>query len=338
MSKFNTIGIDLAKQIFQVHINDANGKKLSSKKLKRSQLLDYIRQQPNALVAIEACSGAHWWARQFQSLGHAVKVIHPAYVKPFVQMHKNDQRDAQAIAEAAVRPNIPAVSVKSQEQLDLQAIHRVRERLVKEKTAISNELRGILAECGIVLAQGHSALKTGVPLILEDAENGLSDPLRCLVSDLMQQWYEQVERIARYERQLQQISRQNEDCQRLMSIPGIGPVNATLLLSHAGSARQFKTARHFAAYLGLVPRQHASGGKEKLLGITKRGNKQVRKQLVHGARSAYRALLAKTDPSRLKTWLIRCEGKHPNKVIVALANKLARIIWVVLTRQTAYEA
>ena len=187
MSKFNTIGIDLAKQIFQVHINDANGKKLSSKKLKRSQLLDYIRQQPNALVAIEACSGAHWWARQFQSLGHAVKVIHPAYVKPFVQMHKNDQRDAQAIAEAAVRPNIPAVSVKSQEQLDLQAIHRVRERLVKEKTSISNELRGILAECGIVLAQGHSALKTGVPLILEDAENGLSDPLRCLVSDLMQQ-------------------------------------------------------------------------------------------------------------------------------------------------------
>lgn len=338
MSKFNTIGIDLAKQIFQVHINDANGKKLSSRKLKRGQLLDFMRQQPKSLVAMEACSGAHWWARQFELLGHAVKVIHPAYVKPFVQMHKNDQRDAQAIAEAAVRPNIPAVTVKSQEQLDLQAIHRVRERLVKEKTAISNELRGILAECGIVLAQGHGSLRAGIPLILEDAENGLSHALRCLVSDLMQQWHEQVERIDRYDRQLQQISKENEDCQRLMGIPGIGPVNATLLLSHAGSARQFKTARHFAAYLGLVPRQHASGGKEKLLGITKRGNKQVRKQLVHGARSAYRALLAKDDESRLKAWLIRCEGKHPNKVIVALANKLARIIWAVLTKETAYVA
>lgn len=338
MNKCNTIGIDLAKQIFQVHINDVNGKKLISKKLKRHQLLDFIRQQPNALIALEACSGSHWWARQFEALGHTVKVIHPAYVKPFVQMHKNDQRDAQAIAEAAVRPNIPSVNVKSQEQLDLQAIHRVRERLVKEKTAISNELRGILAESGIVLAQGHAALKNGIPRILEDAENGISDVLRYLVNDLMSQWYEQCERIARYDQQLTDITRRNDACKRLISIPGIGPINATLMLSHAGDARQFKTARHFAAYLGLVPRQHASGGKEKLLGITKRGNKHVRKQLVHGARSAYKSLQNNPGESRLGQWLQKIEGKHPNKVIVALANKLARIIWAVLNKETVYQA
>ncbi len=253
-------------------------------------------------------------------------------------MHKNDQRDAQAIAEAAVRPNIPSVSVKSQEQLDLQAIHRVRERLVKEKTAISNELRGILAESGIVLAQGHAALKNGIPRILEDAENGISDVLRYLVNDLMSQWYEQCERIARYDQQLTEITRSNDACKRLISIPGIGPINATLMLSHAGDARQFKTARHFAAYLGLVPRQHASGGKEKLLGITKRGNKHVRKQLVHGARSAYKSLQNNPGESRLGQWLQKIEGKHPNKVIVALANKLARIIWAVLNKETVYQA
>ena len=260
------------------------------------------------------------------------------HVKGYLRGQKNDYNDAKAIAEACQHGAIRPVAMKSLEQQDEQTFLRMRQHVSSDRTRLINHVRGLLAEYGVVLSRGKHVLRKELPFILEDAENGLSDALRCLVSDLMQQWHDQVERIDRYDLQLQQISKENEDCQRLMSIPGIGPVNATLLLSHAGSARQFKTARHFAAYLGLVPRQHASGGKEKLLGITKRGNKQVRKQLVHGARSAYRALLAKDDESRLKAWLIRCEGKHPNKVIVALANKLARIIWAVLTKETSYVA
>lgn len=338
MNNCNTIGIDLAKHVFQAHINSPTGRLVKNRKLKRQQLLDFLRQQPPSLVAMEACSGAHYWGRTIAALGHQVKIIHPSYVKPFVQLHKNDQRDAQAIAEAAVRPNIPAVAVKSQEQLDLQAIHRVRERLVKEKTAIGNEIRGILMESGVVIAKGHGVLKEQMPLLLEDAQNGLSERCRRLLSDLMDQWYDRQERVSAYDKELQVIARSNEHCKRLQSIPGIGPVNATLLLSLAGDAKHFRTARSFSAYLGLVPRQHASGGKEQLLGISKHGNKHVRKQLVHGARSAYLALSKKPDDSCLGQWLQRMSGKHVNKIVVALANKLARIVWAVLNNEVEYQA
>ena len=338
MNKFNTVGIDLAKNVFQVHINDPHGKKLSSKQIKRNQLLNYLVQQPESLVAMEACCGAHYWAREIRKLGHQVKVIHPSYVKPFVQLHKNDQRDAAAICEAAVRPNIPAVAVKSAEQMDLQAIHRVRERVVKERTAIGNELRGILLEAGITIAQGVAALRSQVPLLLEDAENGISHRLRLLIQDLMDQWRSADDRAQRYKVELEQIATVTPLCKLLMKIPGIGPINATLLLSHAGDAKHFKSSRHFSAYLGLVPRQYASGGKEQLGGITKHGNGHVRKQLVHGARSAYRSLLKEPQSTRLGRWLAGLEGKHPNKIIIALANKLARIIWVVLSREVAYQA
>ena len=338
MTKLNTIGIDLAKQVFQVHVNSSTGKKLISKKLKRHQLLDFLRQQPTALVAMEACSGAHYWGRSIKALGHKVRVIHPTYVKPFVQLHKNDQRDAQAIAEAAVRPNIPDVALKSQEQLDLQSIHRVRDRLVKEKTAIGNEIRGILMESGVVISRGHGALKEQVTLLLEDAENGLSLRCRRLINDLMAQWYDRESRVIQFDRELQEIVKHSESGQRLQSIPGIGAVNATLLLSLAGDASHFKSARCFSAYLGLVPKQHASGGKEQLQGISKHGNKHARRQLVHGARSAYNALKKKPDDTRLGQWLQRMEGKHPNKIIVALANKLARIVWAVLTKKVVYQA
>ena len=336
MTQCNTIGIDLAKQVFQVHVNNPSGRTISSRKLKRTQVMDFLRQQPASLVAMEACAGSHYWARVASSMGHQVKVIHPAYVKPFVQLHKNDQRDAQAIAEAAVRPNIPSVSVKAEEQLDIQMIHRVRERLVREKVSIGNEIRSILLEYGIAIGKGQSILKKQMASLLENAENGLSIRCRHILSDLMEQWYEREKRILQYDKELQTVARNNEPCQRLQSIPGIGPVNATLLLSLAGDAKHFRSARCFAAYLGLVPRQHASGGREQLLGITKHGNKHARKQLVHGARSAYLALIKNPDKSALGRWVQRLEGKHVNKIVVALANKLARIAWVVLTRGETY--
>lgn len=337
MNQFNTIGIDLAKNVFQVHINDHRGRKISSRQLKRAQLLNYLAKQPVSLVAMEACCGAHYWARMIKQQGHEVKIIHPAYVKPFVQIHKNDQRDAAAICEAAVRPSIPAVTVKSAEQMDIQALHRVRERVVKERTAIGNELRGILLEAGIAIAQGAAALRTTVPLLLEDAENGLSYRLRQLIQELLDDWKQRDERAQRYKHELELIARVNPLCQLLLRLPGIGPINATLLVSHIGDAKHFKSSRHLSAYLGLVPRQYASGGREQMGGISKHGNSHVRKQLVHGARSAYRSLLKDPNGSRLGRWVAGLEGKHPNKIIVALANKLARMVWALLTKNVEYQ-
>ena len=337
MSKISIIGIDLAKSVFQLHGNDVQGHTRLTKQVKRKDLLTEINKHPKCLVAMEACCGAHHWARQIKALGYEVKIIAPQHVKPFVQVHKNDARDAMAIAEAAARPNMPSVAQKSVEQLDLQALHRVRERLNKEKTAIGNELRGLLAEMGIVVAKGHKSIRTELLYMLEDAENGLSVRGRGIIEDLRHQWLEREERIKEYDEKLAEIAKTNGTCQRLMSIPGIGPVNATLLYSHAGDPGNYKTARHFSAALGLVPKQHASGGKEKLLGISKQGNKHVRKQLVHGARSAYIVLQKEGNHSRLAKWVRRMEGKHPNKIVVGLANKLARIVWAIMKKEECYQ-
>jgi transposase len=338
MNNISILGIDLAKTIFQLHGNDIKGRTRLTKQIRRNNLLKTIAELPKCLIAMEACCGSHYWARKIKELGHEVKIIAPQYVKPFVQVHKNDARDAQAIAEAAARPAMPTVAQKSVEQLDLQGLHRVRERLVKEKTAVSNELRGLLAEMGVVIAQGHKSIREDVLYILEDAENDLSVRGRHLIQDLREQWLEREHRIAQYDQELKEIASSNEVCKRLQTILGIGPVNATLLFSHAGDPNNFKSARHFSAALGLVPKQHASGGKEKLLGISKQGNKHVRKQLVHGARSAYKMLSKEGADSRLAKWVKRMEGKHPNKIVVGLANKLARIVWAVMKKEVSYQA
>ena len=337
MNKVSIIGIDLAKNVFQLYGADVDGKQCFSRQLRRSKLLGFLARQPRCMVAMEACGGAHYWAREVAALGHEVKMMHPRYVKPFVQVHKNDQRDAQAIAEAAARQNIPAVPPKSLDQQDLQAVHRVRERLVKERTAIGNELRGLLMEYGQVIAQGNRAVKTALPRLLEDASNGLTPIIRRLLHDLRAQWLARDEEVASLTRELASLSRDNDVCRRLQSIPGIGPINATLLYCHAGDVNRFRSGRQFGAYLGLVPRQHASGGKERLLGISKAGNVHVRKQLVHGARAAYKQLLNAHQPSRLGEWVQGKTGKHPNKVIVGLANKLARIIWSLMARGGVYQ-
>lgn len=338
MTEISIVGIDLAKQVFQVHGVDRQGRKRLQRQLTRSQLERFLVQQPPCLIAMEACGGAHHWARRARAAGHEVKMMHPRYVKPFVQVNKNDARDAQAIAEAAARPAIPAVVPKSVDQQDLQALHRVRERLVKERTAIGNELRGLLGEFGIVIGQGHKAIREAVPRILEDASNDLSVRGRRIMADLRDQWLEREARIADYDRELQGVARENPVCRRLQTIPGIGPINATLLYSHAGDPSSFRSGRHFSAYLGLVPRQHASGGKERLLGISKQGNTHVRKQLVHGARSAYLMLTRASVPDcRLSRWLAGLSGKPVNQVVVALANKLARIVWAVMAREVCYQ-
>jgi len=338
MNKLSIIGIDLAKNVIQLHGNDVNGHTRFTRKLKRKEVLAFMANQPKSLVAMEACGGAHYWARMLQEQGHEVKMIHPRYVKPFVQVHKNDARDALAIAEAAARPAMPTVAIKSVEQQDIQAIHRVRERLVKEKTAISNELRGLLGEYGIVMAQGHKSIRESVLTILENAENGMSMKGREIINDLREQWLDRESRISEYDKALKIIAKDNVICQRLQSMPGIGPVNATLLYSYVGDHDHFASGRHLSASLGLVPRQHASGGKENLLGISKRGNKHVRKQLVHGARAAYKVLIKDDNKSRLGLWVKRMEGKHPNKIIVALANKMARIVWALMKNETTYQA
>lgn len=339
MKQPHVIAIDLAKNVFQLHANDIHGNALWSRTVQRSKLAEVLARQPTCLIAMEACCGAHFWARKALNLGHDVKVMAPQHVKPFVMVHKNDQRDACAIAEAAIRPSIPAISPKSASHLEIQVIHKVRERVIQNRTAIGNEIRGILLEFGIALPKGNTHLKHGLNRILEDATNDLPVRVRWVVSDLQQQWYADDAKASEYLTQLKEIERQIEPCRKLAGIDGIGPINATALYAYAGDIRQYQSGRHFSASIGLVPRQHASGGKTVMYGISKQGNRMVRKQLVHGARAAYRRLLKEAEPTRLGSWVqrMKASGKHPNKIIVALANKLARIAWAVMAHDVEYK-
>ena len=338
MSKISFVGIDIAKLSFQLHGIDGQGHTRLSKNVVRTQLLKQLSKLPPCRVAMEACCGSHYWARQIQTLGHEVQLIPPQEVKPFVKVHKNDRRDAQAIAECAARPATSSVTIKSETQLDIQALHRVRERLIKERTAIGNELRGILAERGYVMRKGAKALRERV-MELSSSPDRLSDLCRTLMLDLFEQWCERDRAIERYDKQLKHIGKQDEHCRRLQTVPGIGIINATLLRCYAGNAAQYKSGRHFSASLGLVPRQRSTGEKQLLLGISKRGNKSVRKQLVHGARAAYRKLLKMPPDTRLAKWVQSLATRmHPNKVVVALANKLARIAWAIIRKDAVFTA
>ena len=333
MKNISILSIDLAKNVFQLHGQNKQGKQVLKKRLRREELRSTVANLPPCLIAMEACIGAHAWARQFMAMGHQVKLISPQYVKPFVQVNKNDQRDAAAIALAASLPSIPSVSVKSEDQLDLQAIHRVRERLVRERVATSNEIRGLLADMGVVMPTGEAAIKNLLPTLLEDAEQPITYRGRLLLDDLRSQWLEKEAHVKRYDQILKEYSKDNVECQKLMAVPGLGIINASLLWCYIGDPKRFASGRHVAASLGLVPKQASSGEKERLNGISKQGNKHLRKQLVHGARAAYRVLLKEESTGRLADWVKRMKsnGKHPNKIVVALANKLARIAWRLLS-------
>lgn len=336
MDKPMTVGLDLAKNIFHLIALDTHGKVVRQKKLRRSQVLAYFANLPVSRVGLEACGGAHYWARELSALGHEVKLLPAQHVKPYVRGNKNDYNDALAIAEAYDRPKMHAVAVKTTDQQDIQALHRLRERRVQERTGLCNQLRGLLAEYGWVIPQGMNHVRRRLPELLADAENGLSARLRRLLAQARQQLDELDAHIAVYDRELQAYSRENEACQRLTTIPGFGPVVASVFHSVVGTGEAYRRGRDVSASLGLVPRQHSTGEKTQLLGISKRGDRYLRSLLVHGARAVVIQAAKKDD--RLSRWVNRVRAQRGfNKATVALANKLARIGWAVLAHKTVYQ-
>lgn len=339
MKKISIVGIDLAKHVFQLHAVDTQGHPVFSKTVRRDQLRLELAQLSPCLVAMEACGSAHYWAREIRALGHDAQLLPPQCVKPFVPGHKNDARDAAGIAEAAARPATPRVTVKTQAQQTLQAIHRVRTRVSRARTAVGNELRGLLGEFGLIINQGHAVLRQGmVRALIDEKRPTLGEGLCFVLEDLLEQWRHLDERIKVYDKRIAAEVKGSEAAQQLMSIPGIGPINATLLMSHMGDPHRFPNGRQFSASIGLVPRQFSSGGKTRLKGITKRGNGEVRRQLVHGARAALRQFQRKEHPDRLACWACELAARvGQRKAIVALANKLARICWSVVAHQRTYQ-
>lgn len=337
MDKITTIGLDLAKSVFHVVCCNAAGKVVKKRMLKRAQVLKVFAQLPACLVGMEACGSAHYWAREVSALGHRVKLIPPQYVKPYVRGNKNDYNDALAIAEAVTRPEMRFVAIKSPEQQDVQALHRLRERRVQERTALGNQLRGLLAEYGLIIPKGVTTLRQRLPELLADAENGLSDRFRQLLAQSYRQLQELDGHIAFYTQQLRRYSQHNVACQRLETIPGFGPIVASVFHSVVGQGEAYRRGRDVSAALGLVPRQHSSGGKAVLLGISKRGDRYLRSLLVHGARAV--VMQAATKDDRLSRWINRLKVERGfNKAVVALANKMARIGWAVLANKTVYQA
>ena len=335
MKEITTVGLDLAKNVFHLIGCDAHGKEVKRKMLKRGQVMAYVANVPSCLIGMEACASAHYWARRFEELGHAVRLIPPQHVKAYVRGNKNDYNDARAIAEAACRPDIRFVAVKTVEQQDVQALHRLREARVGERTALCNQVRGLLAEYGIVLPKGVGAIRKRLPELLEDAENGLSDFFRSLLADCYRQLQEIDAHIDFYTRTINEQARHNEAVQRLQTIPGFGPIVASVFHAFVGNGQAFGKGRDLSAALGLVPKQHSSGGKPVLLGISKRGDRYLRSLLVHGARSVVRLAARKGD--RLSRWITKLKAtRGVNKATVALANKMARIGWAILRHHCVY--
>ena len=326
-----TIGIDIAKNIFQLHGIDKKGEVLLKKKISRSKLLEYMIQLKPCLVGIEACSGSNYWSRKFREMGHDVKQISPQFVKPYVKSNKNDEKDAEAICEAVTRPNMRFVPGKTIEQEDVQAIHRIRSRLIKERTALVNQIRGLLGEYGIVIPQGVHNVRALLPEILDNEENELSLLGRELFGNLCEELYNKYEKIDYYEKQIERHCNRSETCKRLLKVKGVGPLIATAIESMIGDIKEFKNGRELSAYLGLVPKQYSSGNKQRLLGISKRGNKYLRSIIIHGAR----AVVSRIDKIeyRKKEWINGLiERMGINRATVALANKNIRIMWAIITK------
>ena len=331
------MGIDVGKKTFHLFGVDEAGLAAVKKKLRGKQVLAYFANLPPCLVAMEACGGSHFWAREIGKLGHEVKLISPQFVKPYVKGNKNDYNDAEGICEAVGRPNMRFVTVKTVEQQDIQGLHRIRQSVVKQRTALANQMRGMLGEYGIVVGYGISQVRRRIPEILEDGENGLTDRFRDWLAELLEAFYVLDERIKKYDEAIQQEYAANEACQRLGAIEGIGPRIATAVIATYGDGKQFRNGRHFSASIGLAPRQHTTGDKLVLLGISKRGDRYIRTLLIHGARSLIRWIEGKDDRgSRWLQALVARRGK--NKAAVALANKNARIIWALLTQGECYRA
>ena len=336
--KISRVGVDLAKNIFQLHATDRQGKALWKRRLTRDKwlktLLDTI--EPGCEVGMEACSGAHHWGRELQSRGVTVKLIPPQFVKPYVKSNKNDANDAEAICEAMSRPTMRYVQIKTVYQQDIQAAHRIRSELMSHRKAKANQIRGLVAEYGLVAPQQHTRLCAAVPDWLEDAENGLTDLFRRLLQGVWEDLRTLDKRIAELDKEIVQLAKDDPIAQRLQQLRGVGPLVATALVATVGSGTQFKRGRQMAASFGLTPRQASSGGKERLLGISKRGDAYLRSLLIHGARSVI--LHAKHKEDNLSRWVNALVARrHINVAAVALANKTARMAWALMTEEKNYD-
>ena len=332
----SALGIDLAKTIFSVHGVDEYGKTVLRKTLSRAKLLPFLSTLPRCKVGMEACSGAHHFARCLEKMGFEVRLMAAKFVGPYRKGGKNDGNDAEAICEALMRPNMRFVMVKHEEQQALLSLHRVRESRVRERTALINQLRGLLSEFGLVMPKGRHQAQQQIPRLLEDAENGLPWLVRTLLSDEYQRLLQLNEQLKNYDKQIEQLATQHEAMKRMMTLPGIGAITATALMASIGDIKNFKSGRELAAWLGLVPKQYSTGGKPRLGRITKHGDKYLRTLLIHGTRSVMNVLGDKQD--RLSQWLRRViERRGKKKAAVALAAKHARIIWAMLSRGEAYQ-
>src|SRR5689334_14559986 len=337
MQQITTVGLDIAKNLFQVHGADAQGRPVLRRKLAREKVREFFANLPPCLVGLEACAAAHYWARELAKLGHEVRLMPPRYVRPYVKTNKHDAADAGACCEAVRRPGMRFVPVKGEDQQALLMLHRVREQLLKQRTATINALRAHLAEFGIVAAQRRRGLRELLAVVADTEDRRLPPLARELLQLLAEHLRGLEERTAELDRRLVRAARDGGACERLASVPGIGPVIATALAAAVGNAKAFASGRHLAAWLGLVPRQHSSGGKERLLGISKRGDGYLRRQLVHGARALVK--VSKGREGRPWAWIDGLLARRPfNVVVAAVANKLARIAWALLSRGEDYRA
>jgi transposase len=332
--QITTIGIDLAKAVFQVHGVDGSGKTVLRKQIKRDQMAPFFANLPACLVGMEACGSAHHWARKISEFGHTVRLMAPQFVKPYVKSNKNDAADAEAICEAVARPNMRFVPVKSVEQQSVLSLHRMRQGFVKARTAQANQIRSLLGEFGIVMPQGITNVRKRVPELIENASNELPAAFRNLVDRLLGHLKELDCQVDELEAQIKAWHRSSELSLKLEKIPGIGPLGASALVASIADARSFDNGRQVSAWLGLVPRQHSSGGKPTLLGMSKRGDTYLRTLLVHGARSAILAAQRKTS---INPWLANLlHRRNPNIAAVALANKNARTVWALLAHDREF--
>lgn len=334
MSNIKVLGIDLAKDVFQLHGTDARGKVVLRKRMSRSKLMGFMSNLSPCLVGIEACGGAHYWARLFISMGHRVKMMAPQFVKPYVKSNKNDANDAEGINEAVTRPTMRFVPIKGIEQQDVLLMHRVRELVMKQRTAHGNQIRGLLSEYGVVIPKGISQLNR-LPEILEANKNKLSDVSIALFEKLYEQLKIYNEQIQDYDKKIEKQAGTDPRCIAIQEIDGIGPITASAIVATISDPHVFKNGREVSAWLGLVPKQHSSGNKVILGSITKRGDRYVRKLLVHGGRSVVRTCDKKTD--RKSEWVKdKLQRGGFNKASVAVANKNARTIWALLATGECY--
>ena len=335
--KITTIGIDLAKNIFQLHGVDERGKPAARRAMKRDDMLPYFANLEPCLIGMEACGSAHHWARKLIALGHTVKLMAPQFVKPYVKSNKNDARDAEAICEAVTRPSMRFVPLKNVEQQAELSVHRARQGFVKARTAQGNQIRGLLSEFGIVIPKGIAQVYKRVPEILEDGENGLPGSMRQLILRLTDNLKGLDEQVAALEKEIKQLHAGNEPSRKLAEVNGIGPLTASAMVATVGDAKNFDRGSQMAAWIGLVPKQHSSGGKTVLLGISKRGDTYLRTLLIHGARAVIRH--AESKPGYADSWLgklIARRGK--NVAAVALANKNVRIAWALLSKESKFRS